>query len=51
MRFYADTGLLLSLHLQETTSSAAAAAVQGISQAFDSRQRSLAQAAGLNVLP
>src|SRR5437016_546164 len=32
MRYYADTGFLLSLHLQETTSATAAALVQTISE-------------------
>lgn len=32
MNFYADTGFLLSLHLPETTSGAAAAAMQQVSQ-------------------
>jgi predicted nucleic acid-binding protein len=32
MRYYADTGLLLSLHVQETTSAAAVALVQTLSE-------------------
>ena len=32
MKYYADTGLLLSLHVQETTSAAAAIAIQGIAE-------------------
>jgi hypothetical protein len=32
MRYYADTGLLLSLHVQETTSPAAVALVQTLSE-------------------
>ena len=34
MKFYADTGFLLSLQLPETTSSAAAAAMQNVSEAL-----------------
>jgi hypothetical protein len=30
MKYYADTGFLLSLHLQETTSAAAAALKRGV---------------------
>lgn len=85
MKYYADTGFLLSLHIPETTS-AAAVAMSGVSEplpvsrllalefrnalrlavfrqayaralgrteflSFDKRQRRLATAAGLNVLP
>jgi hypothetical protein len=32
MRYYADTGFLLSLHLPETTSAAAAAAMQSVAE-------------------
>ena len=32
MKYYADTGFLLSLHLQETTSAAAAALMQTVTE-------------------
>ncbi len=32
MKYYADTGFLLSLHLQETTSAAAAGAIQTVTE-------------------
>lgn len=32
MKYYADTGFLLSLHLQETTSAAAATAMQNVAE-------------------
>ena len=34
MKYYADTGFLLSLHLQETTSPDAAAAMQNVTEAI-----------------
>jgi hypothetical protein len=32
MKYYADTGFILSLHLQEVTSGAAAAKMRGITE-------------------